>query len=87
MLCNCSIASAKPHIANLAFAEVFDQGSQFTGAAFTGVLIKNGDRDQHGRQGRLARQHLRRAAVAQHPPHSAAARRSGQLLFVRGLDE
>ena len=49
----------KPEIFNT------DQGSQFTGAAFTGVLIKNGIADQHGRQGRLARQRLRRAAVAQ----------------------
>ena len=49
----------KPEIFNT------DQGSQFTGAAFTGVLIKNEHRHQHGRQGRLARQRLRRAAVAQ----------------------
>ena len=47
--------------------EIFntDQGSQFTGAAFTGVLIKNEHRDQHGRQGRLAGQRVRRTAVAQ----------------------
>ena len=42
-----------------------DQGSQFTGAAFTGVLDQQRHRDQHGRQGGLARQRLRRAAVAQ----------------------
>ena len=48
----------KPEIFNT------DQGSQFTGAAFTGVLLDNGDRHQHGRQGRLAGQRLRRAAVA-----------------------
>ena len=41
-----------------------DQGSQFTSAAFTGVLIKNGIDHQHKRQGRLAGQCLRRAAVA-----------------------
>ena len=42
-----------------------DQGSQFTGTAFTSVLIKKRHRHQHGRQGRLAGQCLRRAAVAQ----------------------
>ena len=47
----------KPEIFNT------DQGSQFTSAAFTDVL-KRRDRDQHGRQGRLARQRLRRAALA-----------------------
>ena len=49
----------KPEIFNT------DQGSQFTGAAFTGVLVKQRHRDQHGRQGRLAGQRVRRAAVAQ----------------------
>ena len=49
----------KPEIFNT------DQGWQFTGAAFTGVLIKNEHCDQHGRQGRLAGQRVRRAAVAQ----------------------
>ena len=46
--------------------EIFntDQGSQFTSADFTGVLIRQRDRHQHGRQGRLARQRLRRAALA-----------------------
>ena len=43
-----------------------DQGSQFTGAAFTGVLAANGIRHQHGRQRGLAGQCLRRAAVAHH---------------------
>ncbi len=47
----------KPEISNT------DQGSQFTGAAFTGVLIRR-DRCQHGRQG-LAGQRVRRAAVLQ----------------------
>ena len=42
-----------------------DQGSQFTGAAFTGALAEQRHHDQHGRQGRLARQRVRRAAVAQ----------------------
>ena len=41
------------------------RAAQFTGAAFTGVLDQKRHRDQHGRQGRLARQRLRRAAVAQ----------------------
>ena len=47
--------------------EVFntDQGSQFTGTAFTGVLAKQRHCDQHGRQGRMAGQCVRRAAVAQ----------------------
>ena len=33
--------------------EIFntDQGSQFTSVAFTGLLLDNGDRDQHGRPG------------------------------------
>ena len=46
--------------------EIFntDQGSQFTSGAFTGVLTRNRDRHQHGRQGCLARQRLRRAALA-----------------------
>ena len=42
-----------------------DQGSQFTGTTFTGVLIDKRYRHQHGWQGRLAGQCLRRAAVAQ----------------------
>ena len=42
-----------------------DQGSQFTGAAFTGVLAEQRHCDQHGRQRGLARQRVRRAAVAQ----------------------
>ena len=46
--------------------EIFntDQGSQFTSHDFTGVLTQGRDRHQHGRQGRLARQRLRRAALA-----------------------
>ena len=40
-----------------------DQGSQFTGAAFTGVLVKTACISMDGRC--LARQRLRRAAVAQ----------------------
>ena len=42
-----------------------DQGSQFTGSVFTGVLMREGHRNQHGWQGRVARQRVRRAAVAQ----------------------
>ena len=49
----------KPEIFNT------DQGSQFTGAAFTGALDQQWHRHQHGWQGRLARQRVRRAAVAQ----------------------
>ena len=49
----------KPEIFNT------DQGSQFTSAAFTGVLIKNGIAISMDGRGRLARQRLRRAAVAQ----------------------
>ena len=48
----------KPEIFNT------DQGSQFTSADFTGLLLKQRHRDQHGRQGRVARQRLRRAALA-----------------------
>ena len=46
--------------------EIFntDQGSQFTSADFTGLLLKQRHRDQHGRQGVVARQRLRRAALA-----------------------
>ena len=46
--------------------EIFnsDQGSQFTSEAFTGILDEERDRHQHGRQGRLARQRVRRAALA-----------------------
>ena len=42
-----------------------DQGAQFTCEAFTGVLKEHRDRDQHGRQGALDGQCVRRAAVAQ----------------------
>jgi putative transposase len=42
-----------------------DQGSQFTGSVFTGVLMREGIANQHGWQGRVARQRVRRAAVAQ----------------------
>ena len=55
-----ALACHEPEIFNT------DQGSQFTGAAFTGGADQKRDRDQHGRQGRLARQHLRRAAAAKH---------------------
>ncbi len=48
----------KPEIFNT------DQGSQFTCAAFTGRSAQERDQDQHGRQGRLAGQRVRRAAVA-----------------------
>ena len=48
----------KPEIFNT------DQGSQFTSAAFTSVLIESRCQDQHGRQGVLAGQRLRRAALA-----------------------
>jgi putative transposase len=49
----------KPEIFNT------DQGSQFTGAAFTGVLIKNGIAVSMDGRGRLAGQRVRRAALAQ----------------------
>ncbi|MGY4485357.1 transposase InsO family protein [Bradyrhizobium sp. LM3.2] len=42
-----------------------DQGSQFTGAALHRRPRQPRHRDQHGRQGRLAGQRLRRAAMAQ----------------------
>ena len=47
--------------------EIFntDQGSQFTSAEFTRRPEEARHRHQHGRQGRLARQRVRRAAVAQ----------------------
>jgi putative transposase len=47
--------------------EIFnsDQGAQFTSAAFTDVLKREGRGDQHGWPGASVRQHLRRAAVAQ----------------------
>ena len=41
-----------------------DQGSQFTGSAFTGVLADPWHCDQHGRQGRMAGQRVRRTSVA-----------------------
>jgi len=49
----------KPQIFNT------DQGSQFTGSAFTGVLANNGIAISMDGQGRLAGQRLPRAAVAQ----------------------
>jgi putative transposase len=42
-----------------------DQGSQFTGVAFHRRARRQWHYDQHGRQRRLARQRVRRAAVAQ----------------------
>ncbi len=48
----------KPEIFNT------DQGSQFTSAEFTGAADRQRHPDQHGRQGLLARQRVRRAAVA-----------------------
>ena len=47
----------KPEIFNT------DQGSQFTSEAFTGLLKKERNQNQHGRQGPLARQRLRRAGL------------------------
>ena len=46
--------------------EIFntDQGSQFTSADFTGLLIEERHRDQHGWPRCLARQRVRRAALA-----------------------
>ena len=46
--------------------EIFntDQGSQFTSEDFTERAARRGHQDQHGRQGPLHRQHLRRAALA-----------------------
>ena len=49
----------KPEIFNT------DQGRQFTGSAFTGVLADNGIAISMDGKGRLARQRVRRAAVAQ----------------------
>ena len=48
----------KPEIFNT------DQGAQFTSTAFTSVLVEAGGGDQHGRQGLLAGQRLRRAGLA-----------------------
>ena len=61
------IEALEDAVARRGKSEIFntDQGSQFTGAAFTGVLDQKRDRHQHGRQGRLAGQRLCRAAVAQ----------------------
>ena len=46
--------------------EIFntDQGSQFTSAALHRPAARQRHRDQHGRQGGMARQRLRRAALA-----------------------
>ena len=52
-----ALAHGKPEIFNT------DQGSQFTSADFTGLLSAT-NRDQHGRQGLLAGQRLRRADLA-----------------------
>jgi putative transposase len=52
-------ALAKPEIFNT------DQGSQFTGPAFTGVLANNGIAISMDGKGALAGQRVRRAAVAQ----------------------
>ena len=54
-----TVKHGKPEIFNT------DQGSQFTGAAFTGLLIKNGIAISMDGKRRVARQRLRRASVAQ----------------------
>jgi len=51
--------TARPEIFNT------DQGCQFTGTDFTGVLERCGYHDQHGWQRPLHGQHLHRATVAQ----------------------
>ena len=53
-------------LARYSWPEIFDtdQGSQFTGDDFTRWLERHSDRDQHGRQGSLPGQNLRRATVA-----------------------
>ena len=65
--------------------EIFntDQGSQFTSDDFTGTLERPRGHDQHGWQGPLHGQHLRRAAVAQPQirgglPQRLCQRRRGQ---------
>jgi putative transposase len=61
------VATLEDAMARHGKPEIFntDQGSQFTGAVFTGVARRQRHRHQHGRPGRLAGQRVRRAAVAQ----------------------
>ena len=74
--------------------EIFntDQGSQFTSDDFTGTPETARDHDQHGRQGPVHGQHLRRAAVAQSqirgglPPRLCDSSRSqGRHQLLAGL--
>ena len=60
------VEAVEEAIARYGVPEIFntDQGSQFTSADFTGLLTGHGIADQHGRQGRLAGQRVRRAALA-----------------------
>ncbi len=60
------IEAVEDALARYGKPEIFntDQGSQFTSIDFTAVLKKAGDRHLDGWQGRVARQRLRRAALA-----------------------
>jgi len=61
------VATLEDALAHHGKPEIFntDQGSQFTGAAFTGGAHRQRHRHQYGRPGCLAGQRVRRAAVAQ----------------------
>ena len=68
----------KPEIFNT------DQGSQFTSIAFTGLLLKN-EINQHGWERRPARQHHRRAPVADHQIRGGVSAGLRQFTGCTGL--
>ena len=69
-----------PHIFNT------DQGSQFTSTEFTSVLITQRHLDQHGRQGRVARQRLRRTLLANHQVRGGLSARLRQCRRSSAID-
>ena len=66
-----------------------DQGSQFTGEAFTGLLEQKGGQNQPGREGTLQRRYLHRKAVAHGEVRrgvpESLLRRTGSQGWVRRL--
>ena len=69
--------------------EIFnsDQGSQFSQPRFHARAARCESLDQHGRQGRLARQRVRRAAVAQREIRGGLSARLRQRVRSARLDQ
>jgi len=63
-----------------------NQGRPFTGTALTAVLHESRRPDQHGRQGRAARQRLHRAAFSIWQVQGGPPARLRQCLGCQGVD-